>query len=462
MKKLRVAPIVAVLALPALAAALGLFARAEWETRWSTGLRREFVAHGQRANARVMARYSLASLCADPRNARRIPPCRAYNGFSTTIVFAGGVAGFGLLLLGGIYAAGASGRRSRRALVAGFRPVVYGVTAAIVLLLIAHALLGLQAARVLALVAGVQPATLLVFLGGAGVAVVFGAAAAAVRIARGAAGPRRLLAVGLDDRVSAAWVGDGAQPVVAGLVPEVFVASRGCVTLDGPLPSGAVHVPLTLARILTGPELRALVARARFRTGEQRAAAAAAETWTGVTAEYAATRRAGGVQFAIALPVLPVLALLLDVYDDAQAALERQLQLEADRAAADACGAKVCGVAILKAAAFAPAWAAAVREMREALRAAAQYPNAAALYEDIVAANRDPARFAAVTHPDAATPGPAVPLRQRLERLGLVPDDLAADALAVPPGEPAIRLAPIDLAPLEERLTAIVHAQLLP
>jgi hypothetical protein len=460
MKK-RFAPLLVVLAIPVLATALGSVARAQLEARWSSGLRRDFVMHGQRADARVMQRYALATLCGDARTASRIPPCRAYNTFSGVILIAGVAGGVGLLLLVGILAGGAASRRSRNALVKGFRPALYVVTGALVLLLLVHALLALQIVRLLSIVAGVGPGGLMTFLGVIACGLVLGASMVAARMARAAGDSRRLLAARLSGDLSAGWLGGVSTAVVAGLVPEVFVASPGAVCLDGPLPEASLHVPLTLARILTVPQYQALVRRAQFRVQvDGGRVARLSETWAALSAEYGSIRRAGGMRLALGLPVLSVLTLLFDSCADAVAALERQQQLAADRAAAEVWGARTCGVAILKAAAFGPAWVAAVHEMREAVRAGSQYPNACLLFEQIAATNADPSRVAAAVHPAAATPATSVPMRRRLEKLGVVPEEVAADALDVPPVEPAI-VAGADLTPVEERLTTVVHLQLL-
>ena len=484
----RIAPVLVVLAIPLMASALGLLAREQWDARWKSGLEREFVIHGQRANPSVMARYSLGTLCGDPKTAARIPPCRTYKTFSAAILMSGVTAAAGLVLLGGILTAGASARRSRKFLVSGFRPVLYVVTGTLVLLLVAHALLGLQVMRLLSIVAGVRLAGLLTVLTAVALALVIGASAIAVRVARGARGARRLLAAAVDDAVAAEWIGalgtgppghpvmvdpDGPSPsgpaptsqsprVVVGLVPDVFVAPPGSIGIDGRLAEPVLHIPLTLAGILTGAELGALVLRARARAAEDGGAAQLmTESWSAVAAEHAAARRAGGIRAILALPMLSVLTLLLEACADAEAALERQLQVSADRIAAEASGARICGLALMKAAAFGPAWFAAVREMGDAVRSGSQYPNARALFTEIVLGNRDAARVAAVVHPEAATPPSSAPLRRRLEQLGLVPEDLLMHALEVPPPEPALRLVRVDLTDIEERLTTVVHLQIL-
>jgi hypothetical protein len=303
---------------------------------------------------------------------------------------------------------------------------------------------------------------------------VIASSAMALRIARAANGRRRLLAVRIEhspDGPASNIHSPGGQsasgqvtsrPILAGLVPEVFVAPAGAVSLDGPLPAASLHLPLTLARIMTQPQLRALAVRAETRAAQDGGAVnRVVESWAAVGAEYAAMRRASGLRRLLALPMLSVLTLLLEGCSDAEAALERQQQLAADRAAADACGPETCGVAILKAAAFGPAWVAVVHEMREAAWDGSQYANASELFAAIVAANADLARLAAVIHPDAATPITAVTLRQRIERLGLVPEDHAAQALDIQPPEPAMAPGAADLSAVEERLTTVAHLQLL-
>jgi hypothetical protein len=418
--------------------------------------------HGRAANPGVMERYSLGMLCSDARRAARIPPCRTYNTFSMVILASCATGGVGLLLLGGIMAVGAVARRRRRALVTLFRPVLYVVTATLVALLLVHALLGLEIVRLVALVAAVRPGALLGLLALVSLILVVGASAAAVRMARAAGGVRRVLAARLHGGLPAEWLTGARQPAVAGLVPEVFVAPPGAVSLDGPLAAESLHVPLTLARILTPPQFQALARRARFRAAEEGGAVARLlESWAAVNAEHDTTRRSAGFRRLLALPMLSVLALLLNACADAEAALERHQQVAADRAAADACGADACAVAIVKAAAFGPAWVAVVREMRDAARSGSQYVNAGELFAAIVAANADPARLSAVIHEHAATPPTAVPLRQRIERLGLSPEKVAGDALDVQPPDTAAALVGADLAAVEERLTAVAHEQLL-
>lgn len=468
----RFGPLLVVLAMPLVASALGLVARGQWDARWSTGLRREFVVHGQQANDRVMQRYSLAALCSDARTAARVPPCRTYNRFSAVILAAAATAGMGLLLLGGIAAAGARARRSRKAVMAGFRPVVYGVTVSLVLLLLAHALLGIQVAQLLAIVVGWPGAAILGFIGVAAFLLVIATSAAAIRLARSLTRERPLFGIRIDAFAARRVFPGGTMPsgthefhprhVVVGFVPEVFVSSRGAAWLDGRLDGRSLHVSLTLAQIMTAAQFQATVCHALHRAGRHKGAAARLdEAWIGATAELEDLRSSRGLRRVVALPVLWVLTLLLDAYRDAHAALEREEELASDRAAADAFGPAVYGAGLLKAVAFGPAWTAAVRAMADAAASGTQYPNARLLFAEIVAANTGQAHVAAALHPDAATPRSSVPLRQRLERLGVVPEDLVAYALDVQPDDPAIALIDWDLTALEERLTTVAHLQLL-
>jgi hypothetical protein len=132
-------PLLAALAIPLLATAFSMLARSDWESRWSASLVRQLAAQRMRPDARLLARYSLSSLCGEPRAAARLAPCRTYTWHAFVIRASGGVGGAGLLFLGALLLAGRLARGSRARFAWLFRPSLVLAASGTALLALANA-----------------------------------------------------------------------------------------------------------------------------------------------------------------------------------------------------------------------------------------------------------------------------------------------------------------------------------
>ena len=462
-----------VLAVPLLTALAASAARDRWDERWSAGLQREFRLHGHRAGSAAMARYSLGALCGDARRAAGIPPCRAYTRLSTLIIASGAVSVLGLAWIGLVAGAGVAARRRRTLGIAVFGPVVYASAALLVILLVAQ---GLLAAQGVSIAGGLlAPASVLQSLGGVAsllAALLIGLSAAqAVRAARRMGAVPHVLARALREEEASglrALVGRVCRPgapgpaldLVAGLAPAAFLALGPVNALDGRREAPVLHVPLTLARILTVPEYQALLAAqlARLRNEGARSAARFASRWLRLQEEAGRLQSGPLLSRAAVFPAAWWLALLADSFQPAAAAAWHDEETEGDRAAVAVSGGEAYGAALAKVHAFAPAWDAALQAMADAVADGEQYPNASLLFAEIVAANAEPARIEWAL---ARLAGVSADGRLGVVRAGGA--DVArvvAAALDVRPAVPATTLVGGASARLEEDLTDARHLQL--
>ncbi|HSK10241.1 MAG TPA: hypothetical protein VK911_11755 [Vicinamibacterales bacterium] len=457
-----------VLAVPLAASLLASVARDRWDERWSAGLRREFGAIARRSDRAVFSRHTLGALCSDPATAARVGPCRTYNRL-TRVMWAGAGAGaLGLLWLGVIAGGGVLALRRRPFLLRGFQPLVYITAALLVLLVIAHGLLGVQALSLSGLLAGMGFGLIVNAAGIVAILIVGLTTSRAAGVARrlrempsmlarevpfGEGGELRRVIAGVAGRAQAA----PARRVVAGLAPAVLVSPAGLECLDGPVAGPALHFSLTLARILTIPEFEALLASQLSRTRDEEASRASrfSSAWIRLYEERARLTSARGLRAVLAFPAASWVIVLIEAFAPAAAAVWREQEAAGLRAAAAVAGAEVCGTAMVKVAAFAAAWGAASEAMIDAVAEDEQYPNASVLFAEVAAANAEPERVRVAVERATAAAGAAWP-----EACGGDLDRIAAAALDVRPAVPASTLLGDAGSRLEEDLSAARHLQL--
>ncbi|HOC17820.1 MAG TPA: hypothetical protein PKK95_06115 [Vicinamibacterales bacterium] len=462
-----------VLAVPLLAALSSSAARDRWDERWRAGLGREFRAFGHRAGPAVMARYSLETICADPRRAAAVPPCRVYNRLTTLIVAGAATSGLGVLWLGVMAAAGAAAARRRRFAARAFRPLTYASAVVLVVLAAAQGLLAVQALSLSGrlLLPGVVPAAFGRFAGLAAALLVGLLAAQAARsIKRLSAVPyafARVLGAGEGSKLRASvsrLCEPGGPPedleLAVGLAPAVFVVPGPTDSLDGRRTGPLLHFPLSLARILTVPECEALLAAQlfRLRDGEARSLGRFTGGWLRLRDEAGRQHSAPALWRTALLPVAWWLTFLADAFAPAATAAWRDEEEGGDRTAIATGGAEAYLVALLKVHAFAPAWDAALQAMADAVSQGEQYASAPALFASIVTANAEPSRV------EWALGGLAAPngeVRGGLSRWGSADlQRVAAAALDVQPEVAATTLVGDVAVRLEADLTDARHALL--
>ncbi len=460
------------LAVPLLTAAIALSARSQWDERWQAGLRRQFLMRRQPIDERVVARYSLAALCSDPRTAAGVRPCRAYNSFSTLRSASLAVGGLGLLLLGGIAVAGAACRSRRTRLASVFPVGVHVVIGALVVLVLLHAALAVAGLYLLGevierwpgfIVFGIGVAALLAALGTIQVALALARHATTSVVGRAVDEQAQPRLFALVSEVAASVGTEPPRRIVAGLDPGFFVTEARVVCLDGPLSGRVLYLSLPLARILSVEELRAVLAHelAHFRGPDALFSQRFYPVYAGVLRSVAVLKgQSNGVRGIVALPVLAVLSFFLESFAVAEALTERERELAADHVAAAVSGARVLAAALVKIHAFAPAWDAVCVAMDRAVAEGEQYENASHLFAEVASANAGPERLRGLGIQSLAHPTDRHPsLARRLDALSIDGPEVAAAALDTRPPAPAITLLD-DVGALERSLSEIEHSLL--
>jgi Zn-dependent protease with chaperone function len=462
-----------VLVVPVLATALGMLGRSDLDSRWSATLVRQLSAQRMRPDARLLARYSLATLCSDRRTGARLPPCRTYNLYATVIRASAIVGGAGFVYLGGLLLAGHLCRVNRRQFAWLFRPALAFAASGTALLGVANALLAIAAVVVgttylLGEPVERVPTSLVLVVGTAAIIWAIAVVAVAVNVVRrptitmvgrllDPAAQRPLL-----DEVQRVADATGARMprnIVVCLAPWLFVTEVKVACLDGVVSGRTLCLSLPLGRILSIDEFRALLAHelAHFSREEEAFARQVAPFATGASrALDRFGRQSGGIRAVAVGPPRALLSFFMDaVGGGADSGGERELA--ADQRAAVVAGREALGSALVKTQAFAPAWYAVAGVMEDAAAAGTQYLNSSALFQEIVAVNAGPERLAGIgqrgqDHPTDRHP----PLAERLLALGLDLTQVAAAALVTAPLSPSVSLV-VGYEALEEQLSTTEH-----
>jgi Zn-dependent protease with chaperone function len=466
-------PLVMVLTIPVLATAVSMLARSSLEARWSAQLVRQLTAQRMRPDVRLLARYSLATLCADQRNGARLPPCRTYNLYASVIGGSAGVAAAGLGFLVCLASAARLCRARSGRMARLFRPSLMFAAAGTGLLAVVNALLAVAGG----LAAGtyfsgdsVERMVVSAVLVPGTAAVVWAVAVAAVALSVTRQPPLTVIGLVLDPSENAGLVDEvrraaetvGAEPpghLVACLAPWIFATEVRLATLDGALSGRTLCLSLPLCRILSKDELRALVAHelAHFSRNNATARRRLSPFYTGVSRSLDRLQaQSGGLRRLAVAPPHALLTFFMEAaWEDPGPAGDGEM--EADRLAGAAAGREALGSALAKAHAFAPAWDAVVGAMLHAVASGTQYLNSSQLFQEVAADNAGPERLLGLGrqvqgHPTDLHP----PLARRLGALGLEPQRVAASTLVTGPASPAIELVHAYEA-IERRLSVAEH-----
>jgi Zn-dependent protease with chaperone function len=465
-------PLLLVLAIPVLAGAFSMLAQRGWDSRWQAQLARQLAAQHMRPDARLLAKYSLGTICGDARTGARLPPCRTHNWHSFVIRLSARVGAAGLLFLGALLLAHYLSRGSRRRFERLFRPALVFAVSGTALLGFANALLAVLtvvAATLYVFASPIErvPLEIVLVVGTVAAVWALGMAAAAFGVHRRPTvtlvgrrlGPGTQPALADDVRRAADAV--GARPpehIVACLAPLLFVTEVTVACLDGVAGGRTLCLPLPLCRILSAAEFRALLAHelAHFSKEQEGHARHVAPFRTGMQQALDALRRQRGIRVAAAAPVREFLTFFANGmgWTDAPG-VERELA--ADRLAASACGGEVLAAALVKSQAFSPAWYTVTGAMFDAVANGTRYLNSSRLFEEVVASNTSRERLLGTgrqrhEHPTDRHP----PLGERLTALGVDLAHVADAALLTQPEQPAIALV-VGHETIEEALSASEH-----
>lgn len=171
----------------------------------------------------------------------------------------------------------------------------------------------------------------------------------------------------------------GAQPpkhIVVGLDPTFYVTSADVhvVGENRKLEGETLYVSSTLSRLFTPAELDAVIGHelGHFRGDDTVYSLKFAPVYSSLGGAIGGMINGEGRVAWAALPAMHVLALLHELFANAEAAVSRERELEADQAGAEAAGAEALATSLMKVSLHAEAWEAALQEpafLRDATRA---------------------------------------------------------------------------------------------
>jgi len=431
---------------------IGLGVAEAIQAHFNSELRSALRTQYPEASEEQLVQITLDRLCEDPDPAlRELCGTNSNLNLLSRVALGAGVVGLALVVF--IRVAGGLARNSRNLLVALFRPGLYLTALVLIGLVLLHAAVAMGAIYYgeSALVGRIHVGVI--------AAIGFGALAGVVAIARGTFSlvrKARTFVVGkalTREQAPQLWHRiegtaerlDALKPdnLVVGLDPNFFVTEADVTCLDGELNGRTLYCSLPLCRILSKEELTSIIGHelGHFKGQDTKFSKRFFPIYRGTATSLAELQAAGGEgSGAIALlPAVVVLSYFLECFSVAESRLSRQRELEADRAAASVTNARIIATALVKLHAFAGVWEGLQDAAAKALREGKAFVNASKTYAEAVGQSAGPGAFEGIaeghlSHPTDSHP----PLSVRLESLELGLNDVATDALAVTPAEPAI------------------------
>ena len=382
-----------------------------------------------------------------------------------------GIAGVGLILAIAMF--GLVARSSRTMLVLLFLPGLYLTLVSLVLLVALHATLLIASIYFVCSLAGRIPIGIIIAIGLgalAGIGVIIQGAFGTVRRAEiTVLGKSRKIEVGdplhgfldhLTKHVGTAM----PENIVVGFTPNFFVTEAKVRCLDGVLTGRTLYLSLPLTRILTQPELGAVLGHelGHFKGNDTKFSRWFYPIYSGTGQALRGLHEVAqgeGAQGLALLPAVFVLSYFLDRFATAESRLGRQREIAADAVGAKVSNPRACASALMKVHAFAPLWTNLYGEMREMLQEKKQFINASSYWASKIALGlqRQPHFITEIDtsttdagHPTDTHP----PLGVRLNALQVPAEVYLADAAQCSLLHPAIELIP-EHDELEKELTDI-------
>jgi Zn-dependent protease with chaperone function len=168
-----------------------------------------------------------------------------------------------------------------------------------------------------------------------------------------------------------------------------------------------------------------------------------------------------GARALALLPAFAILSFFMEQFAQAERAIGRHRELEADKAGVSVSSGRALATSLLKIGAFSPLWGSIRAAMVKALSQGKAYTNVSALYAEVAASSGKPELLdeVAVTptaHPTDTHP----PTKMRIQALGLSVAELRDEALAIDAEASSASLL-TNPTEIEEELTDIEHRVLL-
>jgi len=233
------------------------------------------------------------------------------------------------------------------------------------------------------------------------------------------------------------------ENIVLGLDPTFFVTDADIATLDGTLTGRTMFISAPLARLLDGPEFRAVVAHelGHFKGRDTEYSRRFYPVYRGLGMSLNELQRAEGARLFAVLPTMMMLGTFLGSFAAAEAKLSRERELAADAVAVGAAGARPFAVALARIIVSGPYWAKLDKEMAVLGKGGSPLPNVSAHIAARALTELPPEALGEVrerrmSHPTDSHP----PTGLRLEAVGLSLDAIKDEVLRSPAGPPAIGL----------------------
>ncbi|QJR14075.1 M48 family metallopeptidase [Usitatibacter palustris] len=265
------------------------------------------------------------------------------------------------------------------------------------------------------------------------------------------------------DRLAERLKATPPKNIVVGLDPTFYVTSADVIVRPKGFPhqQSTMYLSLPLMRILTLPELTAVIGHelGHFRGEDTKFSLGFYPVYAGTGRALAALEShsfEGGWQSLALWPGVAVLGFFYEAFAQAESAIGRDRELEADKCGASVANAEAIATSLLKVGAYAPAWGDVQQTIAESIQGKGMCPPNASLafvqkaLSGPVPKVDDVAMEDAIAHPTDSHP----PTIDRIRALKVDLTAIRAKALVVDPAASSVKLF-VGADQIEERLTEI-------
>jgi len=382
---------------------VGAYVKSDFKEQWARLVAKEFGDKG--LEAVKAGQLSLERFCTDPKAAVE-STCQTYNHvllLQNASVLAL-IAGLGLLLA--IFLGARAASSSRSLLLNIFSPGIKAVLLTLFALILVQGAIATYGAYIFE--ATTVHRVHFFLIGGIGLGALLGAFAmikAGFSISRRASTSVLGKTVpeeaepqlwGFVREIAARLGASPPQNIVIGLEPNFYVTSADVVVYPGAnkQPNETLYLSLPLMRILSCDELTAVIGHelGHFRGEDTKFSLRFYPIYAGTAQALAAleSQSEDGARALALLPAFAILSFFMEQFAQAERAIGRHRELEADKAGASVSSGRALATSLLKIGAFSPLWGSIRAAMVEALNQGKAYTNVSALYAEVAASSGKP------------------------------------------------------------------------
>lgn len=442
------------LVVPVFALGAGYLIESTYESKWRAAVLEQYP----NMDRKQLDEMPLRRYCREIEESRDMPVCKWYPLVQTMLRASIVAIVVGVGLVAGIYLMGRMSRGSRDRLVLVFKPGLYLTLITLVFLALLHSGLFLGAITLSEIatighVIGVSMFLIMAVGLGAAVCVIFLVRAillmlripptiVAGRTVSEQRGP--FLWKYIRDLASTAKALP-PQSIVVGFDSNFFVIDSKVKCFNGLIKGRTLYLSLPLCRILTEPELRAIVGHelGHFKGNDTNFSRRFAPIYRGAIEALATLQRSRSASLSSVgmMPAISVLSYFFESFATAKNEIGRDRELAADAIGAALSTREAMAAALVKVHAFGDLWESALQRMRDWLNQQKTVTNVSSIFGDYVAENCDASRLLGLdeeclAHPMDTHP----PLKARLEALGVAMASVQSAALMTSPERPAVHL----------------------